>query len=49
MNLKEVAKEIRDILSKRQKELDLTFEEEKHRYTMKDIEKRKKFLPFVIL
>ena len=37
MNLKEVAKEIRDILSKRQKELDLTFEEEKHRYTMKDV------------
>jgi hypothetical protein len=38
MNLKEVAKEIRDILSKRQKEVDLTFEEEKHRYTMKDVD-----------
>ena len=31
MNLKEIAIEIRDILSERQKELDLTFEEEKHR------------------
>ena len=38
MNLKEIAKEIRDILSKRQKELELTFEEDKHRYTMKDID-----------
>jgi hypothetical protein len=37
MNLKEIAKEIRDILSERQKELCLTFEEEKHRYTMKDV------------
>jgi len=31
MNLKEVAKEIRDILSERQKELCLTFEEDKHK------------------
>jgi len=38
MNLKEIAKEIRDILSERQKELELTFEEDKHRYTMKDID-----------
>lgn len=38
MNLKEIAKEIRDILSERQKELCLTFEEEKHRYTMKDVD-----------
>ncbi len=38
MNLKEVAKEIRDILSERQKELCLTFEEDKHRYTMKDVD-----------
>jgi hypothetical protein len=38
MNLKEVAKEIRDILSERQKEFCLTFEEDKHRYTMKDVD-----------
>ena len=38
MNLKKVAEEIRDILSERQKELCLTFEEDKHRYTMKDID-----------
>ena len=38
MNLKQIAEEIRDILSERQKELCLTFEEEKHRYTMKDID-----------
>jgi hypothetical protein len=38
MNLKEIAKEIRDILSERQKELELTFEEDKHRYTMKDLD-----------
>ena len=38
MNLKQIAKEIRDILSERQKELCLTFEEEKHRYTMKDVD-----------
>jgi len=38
MNLKEVAKEIREILAERQKELCLTFEEDKHRYTMKDID-----------
>lgn len=34
MNLKEVAKEIREIISQRQKDLGLTFEEESHKYTM---------------
>lgn len=38
MNLKDIAKEIRDIITNKQKELCLTFEEEKHRYTMKDID-----------
>ena len=38
MNLKEIAKEIRDILSEKQKELCLTFEEDKHRYTMIDLD-----------
>jgi hypothetical protein len=37
MNLKEIAKEIRDLISEKQQELCLTFEEEKHRYTMKDV------------
>lgn len=36
MNLKEVSKEIRDIISSKQEEYKLTFEEEKHRYTMLD-------------
>lgn len=36
MNLEKVAKEIRTIVSDRQKELNLTFEEESHTYTMKD-------------
>ena len=36
MNLKEVSKEIRDIISSKQAEYKLTFEEEKHRYTMLD-------------
>ena len=34
MDLKNVAKEIREIISKRQQELGLVFEEEKHIYTM---------------
>jgi hypothetical protein len=34
MNLKEIAKEIRELVSQRQKELGLTFEEEEHIYTM---------------
>lgn len=38
MNLNEVAKEIRNILSERQKELCLTFEEDNHKYTMKDVD-----------
>jgi len=38
MNLNEVAKEIRDILFERQKELCLTFEEDNHKYTMKDVD-----------
>lgn len=37
MNLKEVSKEIRDIISNKQEEYKLTFEEEKHRYTMLDV------------
>ena len=38
LNLEAVAKEIREIVSNRQKELGLTFEEETHTYTMKDSE-----------
>ena len=34
MDLKNIAKEIREIISERQKELGLTFEEENHIYTM---------------
>ena len=34
MDLKNIAKEIRDIISQRQKELGLTFEEDRHIYTM---------------
>jgi len=36
MNLKNITKEIRQLLSEKQNELRLTFEEEKHRYTMLD-------------
>lgn len=36
MELKEIAKEIRDIISKKQQELQLTFEEDSHTYTMVD-------------
>lgn len=35
MNLKETAKEIRDILDKRRKDIELTFIEEEHKYFMK--------------
>jgi len=38
MNLEKAAQEIRDILSKRQKELQLTFEEDEHKYTMLDVD-----------
>jgi hypothetical protein len=38
MDLKEVAKEIREIISQKQKELNLTFEEESHKYTMVDVD-----------
>ena len=38
MNLKEIAQDIRDILSKRRNELNLTFEEEGHEYTMTDVD-----------
>jgi hypothetical protein len=38
IDLKEVAKEIREIISEKQKELELTFEEEEHKYTMKDLD-----------
>ena len=36
MELKKIAKEIRDIVSKKQQELQLTFEEDSHTYTMVD-------------
>ena len=36
MNLKEIAKEIREILDKKRKEIELTFIEEEHKYFMKD-------------
>jgi len=36
MDLKEIAKEIREILDNKRKELQLTFEEEEHKYTMLD-------------
>jgi len=38
MNLKETAKEIREILEKRRNELNLTFVEDTHTYTMNDLE-----------
>jgi hypothetical protein len=38
MNLKKVAKEIREILDKKRLELQLTFEEDSHKYTMIDLE-----------
>lgn len=34
MNLKTIAQEIRDVISEKQKKLGLTFEEERHLYTM---------------
>ena len=34
MKLNEIAKEIREIISEKQKSLGLTFQEEKHIYTM---------------
>jgi hypothetical protein len=38
MDLKEVAKEIREIIAHKQKELKLTFEEDSHKYTMIDVD-----------
>lgn len=38
MNLKEISLEIRELLEKRRKELELTFIEEEHIYYMKDID-----------
>lgn len=38
MNLQETAKEIREILNKKREELQLTFEEEAHKYTMVDLD-----------
>lgn len=38
MNLEEIAKEIREIISKKQDELGLTFTEDTHSYTMKNLE-----------
>jgi hypothetical protein len=38
MDLNEVAKEIREIISQKQKELKLTFEEDSHKYTMVDLD-----------
>jgi hypothetical protein len=37
MNLKEIASEIREIVANKQKELQLTFEEDSHTYTMIDL------------
>ena len=37
MDLKKIAKEIREIISQKQKDLQLTFEEESHKYTMLDL------------
>ena len=36
MDLKKIAEEIREIITQKQKELQLTFEEESHKYTMLD-------------
>ena len=36
MDLKKIAEEIREIISQKQKEFELTFEEESHKYTMLD-------------
>jgi hypothetical protein len=36
MDLKKIAKEIREIISEKQKEFQLTFEEDSHKYTMLD-------------
>lgn len=38
MDLKKIAQEIREIIGKKQNELHLTFEEERHRYTMMDLD-----------
>ena len=38
MDLNKVAQEIRDILSERQKDFKLTFEEDNHKYTMMDLD-----------
>ena len=38
MDLQEIAKEIREILNKKREELQLTFEEEAHKYTMVDLD-----------
>jgi hypothetical protein len=38
MNLKEIAEKIRSVLSKRRDELNLSFEEEGHEYTMMDVD-----------
>jgi hypothetical protein len=38
IDLKQVAKEIREIIFEKQKKLELTFEEEEHKYTMKDLD-----------
>ena len=37
IDLKKIAKEIREIITQKQSEFQLTFEEDKHRYTMLDI------------
>lgn len=38
INLKEIAKEIREIVKNKQEQLNLTFEEDTHTYTMRDID-----------
>ena len=37
MDLKKISEEIREIISEKQKEFQLTFEEDAHKYTMLDI------------
>ena len=38
MNLKQIADEVREILENKRKDLCITFEEEEHTYTMKDVD-----------
>ena len=38
MEIEKIAEEIREILNKKREELQLTFEEEEHKYTMVDLD-----------